>query len=345
VAAASFYNPRMPRRYLATLLLPACALALLPLAAIAQSNGAAWEKWQHQVGIVDLGVRADGTLVAMAAGRLYTVQPATGAATPFAPGFSADPSAEPYFIVAPNLSPGDNRCSWRAGDLYILDLTSPPGIARVDTSGTVSHLATLTGVDTLGGIALDTTGHFDHTLLVTGTHNGNQTTVFAVGCDGSTSVLTDSAPLVEGGIAVAPESFGQFAGDLIAPDENSGQIWAIDPTGSASLVVASGLPSGGDTGVESEGFVPPGFLSSDGFSYLADRGTPDNPFPGSDSILRLSAASLAAAGIQEGDLLVATEGNGTTIAVRCQDTCKVLPAAQGPAGAHIEGHIAFPPIS
>ena len=313
---------------------------MLASAASAQTP-AAWDKWQHQVGIVDLGTRSDGSLAAMVAGRLFTVAPATGAATPFAPGFSADPNAEPYFIVAPDLSPADNRCAWHGGDLYVLDLTSPLGIARVETSGAVSHLATLTGVDTLGGIALDTTGHFDHTLLVTGTHNGNQTTVFAVGCDGSTSVLTDAAPLVEGGLAVAPESFGQFAGDLIAPDENSGQIWAIDPAGAASLVIISGLPSGGDTGVESEAFVPSGFITSSGFAYLADRGTPDNPFPGIDSILRLSAMSLASAGVHDGDLLVATEGNGTTIAVRCQDTCTVVQAAQGPSGGHIEGHITF----
>jgi hypothetical protein len=205
----------------------------------------------------------------------------------------------------------------------------------------VSHLATLTGVDTLGGITLDTTGHFDHTLLVTGTHSGNQTSVFAVGCDGSVSVLSDSAPLVEGGLAVAPESFGQFGGNLIASDETSGQIWAIDPSGNAALVVMSGLPSGGDTGVESEGFVPPGFVEGGGYAYLADRGTPNNPFPGTDSILRLSASALASAGVQDGDLLVATEGNGTTIAVRCADTCSVLPAAQGTPGGHIEGQIAF----
>jgi hypothetical protein len=158
-----------------------------------------------------------------------------------------------------------------------------------------------------------------------------------------TTRLTDSAPQVEGGISVAPPTFGQFAGDLIAPDENSGQVWAIDPSGNVSLVVISGLPSGGDTGVESEGFVPPGFIAGGGFAYLADRGTPNNPFPGTDSILRMSATALASAGIQDGDLLVATEGNGTTIAVRCAETCSVLPAAQGTNGGHIEGHIAFAP--
>ena len=315
---------------------------------MAAQQQVAWEQWQHQVGIVEMGVRGDGTLIAMIAGHLSVVAPGTGAATSFASGrggFSADPNAEPYFVVTRSLSLGtaSNQCSWTADDLYILDLTSPPGIARVDSAGQTSRFATLTGVDTLGGIALDTTGQFDGRLLVTGTHDDSQTTVFAIDCQGVIARVTDSAPQVEGGIVVAPPTFGQFAGDLIAPDENSGQVWAIDPNGKASLVVISGLPSGGDTGVESEGFVPPGFMAGGGFAYVADRGTPNNPFPGTDSILRISATALASAGIEDGDLLVATEGNGTTIAIRCAETCSVLPAAQGTNGGHIEGHIAFAP--
>jgi hypothetical protein len=332
-------------RLLVVLLAVSC-IGFVTSPATAQSQ-AAWEQWQHQVGIVDMAVRGDGTLVAMIAGHLFLISPASGAASPFAngpDGFSADPTAEPYFVVTPDLSVGGGRCAWHSNELYVLDLTSPPGIARVDTAGHASRLATLNGVDTLGGIALDTTGRFDHQLVVTGTHNGDQTTVFSVACDGASTVVTDSAPIVEGGLAVAPMSFGSFGGDLIAPDENSGQIWAIAPSGAVSLVVKSGLPSGGDTGVESEGFVPAGFMANPaGSAYLADRGTADNPFPGTDSILRLSAAALAAAGIQDGDLLVATEGNGTTIAVRCTEACAILPAAQGTNGGHIEGHIAVTP--
>src|SRR5205823_7634499 len=102
------------------------------------------------------------------------------------------------------------------------------------------------------------TGRFGYRVLVTGTR-ANQTSVIAIDCQGGSTLLTDSAPLVEGGIAVAPATFGQFAGDLIAPDENSGQIWAIDPSGAAALVSVPNLPTGRDTGVESLGFVPPGF--------------------------------------------------------------------------------------
>ena len=325
-------------------LLAAALFTSQALAQTAPQPSLAWEQWQHQVGVVDVGARHDATLLAMIAGRLFVVSPTTGAATPFAnaaDGFSADPTVEAYFVVTPDLGEGAGRCDWHADDVYVLDLSSPPGLAHIDSNGHASRFATLNGVDSLGGITIDTTGRFDHRLLVTGTHGGNQTTLFAVDCDGTTAVINDAAPVVEGGIAVAPATFGQFAGALIAPDENSGQVWAIDPSGSVALLANSGLPSGGDTGVESEGFVPPGFIEGSGAAYLADRGTPDNPFPGTDSILRLSAAALASAGVQDGDLLVSTEGNGTTIAIRCAATCTVQQVAQGTHGGHIEGKIAL----
>jgi hypothetical protein len=314
--------------------------------AVAQTPPA-WEQWQHQVGIVDVGVRGDGTLLTMVAGRLMTVSPSSGGASPFADGpsgFSADPNVESYFVVATNQPVDNTTCAWRADDIYVLDLGSPPGIARVDSSGQSSRFATLSGVDTLGGIAMDVVGSFGHQLLVTGTHDGTRTAVFSVDCNGTSHTLTTSAPVIEGGIAVAPMTFGRFAGDLVAPDENSGQVWAIDPSGGVSLVAVPNLPTGGDTGVESEGFVPPGFMgSTPAFAYLADRGTPDNPFPGTDSLLRLSSNVLASAGVQDGDLLIATEGNGTTVAIRCADTCQSFPVAQGTNGGHIEGHLLLVP--
>jgi hypothetical protein len=317
------------------------AAAPTGLARAAAADQPAWEQWQHVVGIVDVGARTDGSLVAMVNGRLFLLVSATGGMTPFAAGgdgFSGDPNAEPYFVSVPPLSVDTAGCSWNADDLFVLDLASPPGLIRVDPSGHASHFATLTGVDTLGGITIDTTGRFGHRLLVTGTHDGSQTTVFSVDCAGSSATVTTSGPQVEGGLAVAPASFGAVAGDLIAPDENTGRLYAIDPGGVVTVVANSGLPSGGDTGVESEGFVPPGFMSG-GSAYLADRGTPDNPFPGTDSLLRLSSGALASAGVEDGDLLVSTEGNGTTIGVRCSDTCTVTRVATGTPGGHIEGHL------
>ena len=322
------------------------ALALIALLLAAQpAQPATWERWQHVTGIVDVvGPRSDGQLVAVAAGRLLLVA-RDGTTTPFAQGpdgFAGSPDAEPYLVITPDLPVDSAGCSFAHDELYLLDLTSLPGIARVDPAGHASRFASIPEAETLGGIALDTTGRFGHRLLVTGTRQG-RTVVAAIDCQGGVTRLTDSAPPVEGGLAVAPDSFGPFGGDLIAPDENSGQLWAIGPDGAARLVLKPDLPVGGDTGIESVGFVPPGFSAgAGGFAYLADRATPNNPFPGSDSILRLSAQALAAAGVQDGDLLVATEGGGTTVAIQCRDICTARTVAIGPAGGnvgHIEGRI------
>jgi hypothetical protein len=102
------------------------------------------------------------------------------------------------------------------------------------------------------------------------------------------------------------------------------------------------LPSGADIGVESAGFVPPGFDRT-GAAYLADRRSPGNPHPGTDSILRVSGADLVKAGVRPGDLIVASEGGAKTIAVRCARTCSVRKIADGPASSHAEGHIVFAP--
>ncbi|MCA1645174.1 MAG: hypothetical protein LC797_06790 [Chloroflexi bacterium] len=288
------------------------AVVAASLAAPAAAEQAAWQQWQHLSGVVDVGARPDGSLVVMAAGHLFSVSH-DGASSPFAAGpdgyVAGSPDAESYFVVVPALTVDAAACSFNPGDLFLLDLTAPPAIARIDPAGRATRFAILTGVDTLGGIAIDTTGRFGYRLLVTGTHANNQTSVFAVDCLGVSTLLTDSAPPLEGGLAVAPATFGQFAGDLIAPDENTGQMWAIDPSGAAVLMSAPNLPTGGDTGVESVGFIPPGFTSGPGgFAYLADRGTPNNPFAGNDSLLRLDSAALVSAGVEDGDLLVSTEG-------------------------------------
>jgi hypothetical protein len=144
---------------------------------------------------------------------------------------------------------------------------------------------------------------------------------------------------VEGGIAVAPSTFGRFAGDLIASSETSGRIFAIAPQGKSELVANSQLPDGGDIGVESEGFVPRDPRAD---AFLADRLTPGNRHPGDDVILRIPADALRTAGVHPGDLLVSTEGGALTDDVSPAATgYRVRLVAQGPAIAHAEGHIAF----
>ncbi|HEY3116237.1 MAG TPA: hypothetical protein VGK54_05805 [Chloroflexota bacterium] len=330
----------------ATRLIPFALVLLSSLASpvIASAQPIPWERWQHLEGVVDVGSpRSDGKLVVMAAGYLFLVSP-VGSIEPFArgsDGFAGPADAEPYFVVAPVL-PLAPDCIFRVDDVFILDVGYPSGVIRVDGAGRASHFATVQDVDSLYGIAFDTTGGFGYKLLVTGQHSGI-TTVAAVDCRGRVTIVTDSAPVVEGGVAVAPPGFGSFGGYLIAPDELSGLLWAIGPDGAASTVAVPDLPTGRDTGVESMGFVPPGFVSGRGFAYLADRGTPGNSFPGTDSLLRLPAAALAVAGVQDGDLLVATEGGGLTVAIHCDSICTSTQVAAGPSIGHIEGHIVFVP--
>ena len=206
----------------------------------------------------------------------------------------------------------------------------------ISPDGRASRFADLPPGHSPSGIAFDGTGRFGHRLLVTAEHQG-RTSVYAIGCDGRVSTVAAGAPPMEGGIAVAPATFGRFGGDLIAPDEGHGLVYAVDPSGKVVILVRSGRPAGGDVGVESAGFV----LGGAGDAYLADRFSARNQHPGDNAILRLTAADLARAGIRTGDLLVATEGGAETIDVRCAASCTVRYVAAGPAIAHAEGHIVF----
>jgi len=301
------------------------------MAAPAAAKLTHWRVFAHVKGPVDIaGPRGDGSLVVAADERLMTIAQ-SGRARPF-PSRYRNPGSEPYIALAP---PG----CFGAGTVYALKLSQPQGVFAIAPRRKVRLLATLRARGLANGIAFDTTGRFDGRLLVT-VSGGGHTTVYAVGCHGGVRTITRTAPTVEGGIAVAPSTFGRYGGDLIAPDELSGKIWAITPTGRARLVATSGLPAGQDTGVESLGFVPAGGGSSRAF--MADRVTPGNPHPGDNEILELGGAALAAAGVRGGDLLAATEGGALVDAISCNPGgCHVREVAVGPKVAHGEGHIAF----
>jgi hypothetical protein len=320
-------------------------LALLTLApATAYSADASWEQWRAFAGVFDVdGPRADGSLIVAGSAALYLVDPG-GTAIPFARGpggYHEDPGAEAYLALSRGGHVNAANCDFAPDETYLLRLHVPIGINRVNAAGDESGpFVNLTGVDSLNGITFDTTGSFDRRLLVTGA-SGGKTVVFAIDCTGAVQTITRSAPVLEGGLAVAPSSFGSFGGALIAPDELSGKIYAVGPTGEVTQVTKPALPTGGDIGVESVAFVPPGLITRGGAVYYADRLTPGNPHPGTDSLLRLSSTQLAAAGVQEGDLLVVTEGGATMVAVRCAGACTVIPVVAAATKAHGEGHIAF----
>jgi hypothetical protein len=303
---------------------------------------ARWTATSHIPRVLDLSSpRRDATVVVATAGRLAVLQP-TGALRPFATGsggYWSPGGEEPYIALSSGRRVRGAGCTFGRDTLYALRLAKGPGVTAIDVVGRARRFATLPGRGLENGIAFDGTGRFGHRLLVTSTA-GSKTTVYEIDCRGMITALTHDAPKVEGGLAVAPPTFGRFAGDLIAPDENSGRIFAIAPDGSSRLITDSGLPHGQDVGVESLGFVPARFGA--GWSAMvADRLTPGNRHPGDDVVLRIAAAPLSSAGVRPGDLLVTTEGGARTDAITCGHSCGVRHVADGPAAAHVEGHIVF----
>jgi hypothetical protein len=293
---------------------------------------ARWVAFVHVPRALDVaGHLTDGSTVVAANAHLFVMN-TTAALRPF-PGRYVSPGGEEPYIA---LSPGGR---FGTGTVYALRLAAGRGVVAIAAGGGVHRFASLTAPGLIDGIAFDQTGGFGHRLLVTIT-DGARTTVDAIDSEGAITTITTDAPHMEGGIAVAPATFGRFAGDLILPDENSGKVFAVTPSGKSLLVTYSELPHGGDVGAESVGFVP----SANVDALVADRLTPGNPHPGDDVLLRIGAEALAAAGARPGDLLVTTEGGALTDAVSCSAAgCNVRYVADGPSQAHVEGHIAFVP--
>ncbi|MGE5291874.1 MAG: hypothetical protein ACM3ML_32710 [Micromonosporaceae bacterium] len=275
-----------------------------------------------------------------AAGHL-SVLSRTGVLSPFARGpggYSTATGLEPYIAVVRS-KPAGGWCGFRGGTVFAIEPRTHPGVVVINPQGLARRFADLPRDLMPNGIVFDDVGRFKHRLLVTASGHG-ATRLFAIDCAAAVHVVTARGPAVEGGIAVAPASFGRFGGDVIAPSETSGRLFAFQPDGHAVKVAESGLPAGGDVGVESAGFIPPGFTKA-AAAYLADRASRGNAHPGTNHILKLTGSQLARAGARAGDLLVASEGGAKTILVRCADSCTVRHIADGPDAAHGEGHIVF----
>jgi len=281
------------------------------ITAVSVASPARWKPAVLIRRVLDLSTpRRDGTIVLATAGHLALLLP-SGGVQQFArgPAGYANPGGEePYLTLSTGERVASARCTFPQQALYVLRLQRGTGVTAVDVRGDARGFASLPRNGLENGITFDSTGRFGHRLLVTAT-NGSRTTVYAIDCRGSVSTLTTTAPKLEGGISVAP--------------------------------AASGLARGGDVGVESTGFVPPGFRAGSS-ALVADRRTPGNPHPGDDAVLRIDGSSLIAAGVRPGDLIVATEGGAQTDAITCTgQSCRVRHIADGPSIAHLEGHIVF----
>ena len=285
------------------------------------------------------GPRSDGRLVVAAGGKLFLMDQVTGTLNRFAGGpggYRGAGGEEPYIAVVPAAVAG--HTTFLVDDVFVLELKPAGGVIRIDSAGIAHPFANVDAVDLLNGIAFDGTGAFGYRLLVTGVR-AHHSTVVAIDGGGEVTVMTAQAPTVEGGLAVAPSTFGRFAGDLIAPDELSGKIYAIAPNGGSQLVATPALAHGGDVGVEAAGFIPDIDLAR-ATVYFADRGTPGNLHPGTDNLLALKGSELARAGGAAGDLLVGSEGGAGLVAVRCDLTvCRVTSIIADNGTSHGEGHI------
>jgi hypothetical protein len=294
--------------------------------------------------VVDLaGPRADGRLVAVARFRLYLVS-RSGAISRFARGprgYAGRPEGEPYLALARERRLRRPHCSFKRDDLYVLQPGRSPAVIRVSRRGRARRFVALPRGGFPDGIAFDTVGSFGRRLLVT-SRFGERNAVYSMDCRGRRRTVARRVPRLEGGMAVAPGSFGRFGGRLIAVDELSGRIYAIDARGRSRTLARSGLPAGSDRGLESLGFVPGGLRHR--IAYLADLSAgPSSPTRGTGSILRVGGRALARAGVRSGDLLVVTEAGARTVAVRCRRRCTVHGVTSGPAAAHAEGHVVFGP--
>ena len=319
-------------------------LAAMPAAAgQAPSARASWRPLVKLAGIVDVvGPRADGRLVVATRAGLYLLRPGrVPEAFARGQGGYAPEGGEPYIALSLDRRVPGAGCAFVRDDIYALDASSSPGVVRIDRRGRAGRFAELPSGAFPSGIAYDNGGAFGYRLLVT-TVIGETTTLYAIDCRGRMTPLTRGGPRVEGGIAVAPKSFGKFAGDLLAADENSGRIFAFGPKGGVAFVVDSRLPAGADIGVEGIGFVPHG-LGRGAAAYFADLGAPGSPTEGNDNLLVLRGGDLARARFVAGDLVVATEAGARTIAVRCAVRCTIRQVAAGPTTTHGEGHITFVP--
>lgn len=296
---------------------------------LAVGAGAAQPQWQtaaHVPGVVDVVRLHDGTVAVSTRSGLFRV--GSGGLTPFARTYKPTNGGEQYATaVGRTNSPS---CSWSADDVFVLDASETPGIFRVPRAGVAVRFFDFPKGSFPSGITFDGGGRFGHRLLVTLVRK-NATTLYAIDCLGQSTVLARRGPHVEGGIVVAPRSFGRFGGSLIAANEVSGTIYAFDAHGRAAVVARPNAPRGGDIGVESLGFVPAGARTA----YLADLGAPGAPTEGTDSLLALRRTFVP------GELVAVTEGGATTLAVRCARVCTTRRIAEGPKTTHAEGHVVF----
>ena len=209
------------RFHAASLLLIALSLAVAAcgtsargrITAVRAATLGRWTATAHIRRVLDLSSpRSDGAIVVAAAGRLALLSSAAGA-RPFATGpagYASPGGEEPYVALSSGERVRGADCTFGTDTLYALRLVNGPGVTVVDSQGRARRLRQPRRPRAGERDRLDDTGRFGHRLLVTATA-GSKTTVYAIDCRGGVTMITEDAPRVEGGIVVAPATFGRFA--------------------------------------------------------------------------------------------------------------------------------------
>jgi hypothetical protein len=196
----------------------AVSIALLASSVASAAPGPAkWRPVAKVPGIVDVvGSRADGRLVLSTHSGLFLMRP-TKTPVPYArgpEGYAGSPGEAYLALGSGHRVPGAG-CAFRRDVIFALDPDATPGIVRVGRDGHSSRFVDLPAGAFPTGITIDTVGPFGYRLLVTSFAAGT-TTLTAFDCRGRARVVATGAPHVEGGIAVAPRTFGRFGSKLIA---------------------------------------------------------------------------------------------------------------------------------
>lgn len=236
---------------------------------------------QGTIGFTYAGNKFVGSVQKDGTGALYSTDLNGGNVQVFAPSVSLATNGASEHYVASSLGLGGfaNR------DIYVASGNSIMHISN-DGSTSGSFVSGLSG--DVRGILFDPVGSFSHDMLVT-TTTGD---VYRVNSSGTASVLASVGTDTEG-LDVAPVGFGNFGGQLVVVSEGTGQINAINTSGTITNL---GLTITG--GPEELTFVP---------LNLGSSGNPVEGFYGSNYTQNVLKADASQFSGYLGDAIVTSE--------------------------------------
>jgi hypothetical protein len=233
-----------------------------------------------------------------------------GSVQPFATSLTG--VGEVYVAVSPG------QAGFPAGELL---LCSGDSIYEVDSSGASAKLvSTPAKGTTINFLAFDNDGSWGFLLYALGT--GGQ--LWAIDSNGHASLVTNLGDnLTPEGIAVAPSTFGKFAGDILVSMEGSHNVVAIPRSNPSNFTTLATFPGEAPERVM---LIP---ANSDLFLAKYDQGI----------IARMNSSAFLS---YAGSLLVITEGEaGQTGSINVLNAAgsnvTVTRIFQDPASPHFEG--------